>query len=102
MIIDSSEAAQQFKRRFHNCDDGVIRQVHVIFRSGSSRPSRVDVVLSARDSRSKDWVNVSLAFLDVLEFSFNEGNISYQVMSEGLTIIFLDGFIFVNFYPYDN
>lgn len=105
MNLDSAESIDYFNKRFHNCDDGVIRGLQVIFRSGSNHPSRILVALSVRDAECTDnsgFVNVRLTFLEVSEFSFSEGEISYQVLSEGMKTMLSGDVIFVTFNPHDN
>ena len=105
MLVDSKESVEYLNKRFHNCDDGVIRHLEVVYRSGANRPSSVKIVLSVRDSEFRDndgFVNLKLILNNVPEFSFNEGDISYQVLSEGLKIIFINGLIFITFNPHNN
>ena len=104
MKIDSRGAIEYFEKRFHGCDDGVLRRISVIYRSGSSRPGLIELVLSTKDTEKVEgdgFVNLKLSFLSVSEFQLREGNATYQILSEGMKVALLEGRVFATFNPYD-
>jgi len=97
--------AKQFLERFQNLYDSVIRTVKISF--GQVRDRRatgvsrgVLVVLSAQDqtvAENDGWVNLSLEIEAVTEIVLVEGKTTSVVLSNGLSMGFFDGEIFLAF-----
>jgi hypothetical protein len=75
-----------FCDRFYKFGDGVVRTISVSYYRSDS-PTVVELRLSVLDSERTEeddqWVDLILRFIGVVEFSFNEGNISWQVAFDG-------------------
>jgi hypothetical protein len=100
MTILGEEHIDEFIERFHSFNDGVIRTILVSYRN-SSAGAEAQLGISVRDSASHDndsWVNVRIKASDVTEFSFHETDKeSYQVLSSGLHVTWIDGVFFLEF-----
>ena len=88
--------------RFHNFDDALVRDVHLVI--GPSRDSRsATIALEARDSESdadEGWGQVVLKVRGVTEYRFVEnGRESSYVVSLGLKVKSFGGVYFFDFGP---
>ena len=100
----TAQSVPRFEERFHRCDDGVLRRVSIAYRCGENRPSEISIVISVMDketTESRGWVNLLLEMTDVREFSFCEGDTSYQILSNGLSIKQIEGLYYIHFHPVD-
>lgn len=88
--------------RFHNFDDALVRDVHLVI--GPSRDSRrVTIALEARDTESdgdEGWVQVVLKVTGLTEYRFVENEKeSCYVLSLGLKVKCFDHIHFFDFGP---
>ena len=100
----TEQSIPSFEKRFHRCDDGVIRRIDIVYRSGKNRNSRISIMLSVKDNEIIDnraSVNLRLEMTDVKEFSFTECDTTYQVLSNGITIKQIGGLYYIHFDPVD-
>lgn len=92
--------AESVLARFYRCYDGVIRRVELVF-----QPNRDDSVAtiecSVKDGAADSaWVTVRFCVRGLREFTLSEGTTTYRVLSDGLTLGWFAGLLFLDFGPY--
>jgi hypothetical protein len=92
--------ADSVLERFYRCNDGLIRRVDLVFEPNRD-DSRATIVCSVKDDAADaQWVNVIFRVRRLREFTMSEGNVTYRVLSDGLTLGWFEGLIFLDFGPY--
>jgi hypothetical protein len=95
----SPDHTSKFLERFVSFNDALLRSVtHSYFPDGTQISS---LSLSAKDIDSSDgWSNVTLVIFDVKEIVFREGPSTRQILSDGLSVKWIDGRVWCDFSPY--
>lgn len=95
-----NEQVDEFLNRFYSFYDSIIRNLNISFRN-SLHPTKIEIVISCKDRNLETddaWVNVTLEIFDVTEFSFYQsGQEDYQVISNGIHILYLDETYYFDF-----
>jgi hypothetical protein len=95
----SFASVHEFLGRFHSFHDSVVRRVE--HRYSPSGQRQTTLTISAQDQQSgTGWSNVIVQINDVLEIGFREGKSTRQVLSDGMTIVWLDGDVWCDLSPY--
>jgi len=90
------DTLDEFQNRFHTCDDAVIHSV--LFRYEPSGDRQLEIVLSSQDAiDAAGRSNVLIKFKDVVEYLHRENNSTCVVLSDGLTIRWIDGLLYTSF-----
>ncbi|MCP3140542.1 hypothetical protein [Pyxidicoccus xibeiensis] len=85
--------------RYGHLYDDVIYSLHVDFPDRTRRMA-AEVVIYAREAGAgPNWMHLRLRFLNVKAFQFTEGNVSYQVISDGARISWKDGAVTLDLDP---
>jgi hypothetical protein len=99
MRIREQHSAEEFLNRFYRFSDSLIRSLTMRYCDDGSR--YVEICIATRDAKSlleDQWVCVILTIHNVTEFGLKETrNTTNQVLSDGLHIQVIDGFIGVEF-----
>jgi hypothetical protein len=89
------DTLDEFQNRFCTCDDAVIRSV--LFRYAPFA-RQLEIVLSSQDAiDAAGRSNVLIKFQDVVEYLHRENNSTCAVLSDGLTIRWIDGLLYASF-----
>ncbi len=92
---------REFLDRFNSFNDAVVRRVE--HRYGASGRRQATLIISAQDQQSEaGWSNVVLVIDDVSEIAFREGKSTRQVLSDGLTIAWINGDVWCDLSPYSS
>lgn len=92
--------ASRVLERFYRCNDGLIRRVDLVFEPNRDE-SRATIVCSVKDDEAgAEWVNVIFRVRGLHEHTMTEGRVSYRVLSDGLTLGWFEGLVFLDFGPY--
>lgn len=92
--------ADRVLERFYRCNDGLIRRIDLVFEPNRD-DSRATIICSVKDDAADaEWVNVIFRVRGLRELSMVEGRTSYRVLSDGLTVGWFDGLVFLDFGPY--
>jgi len=92
--------AESVLERFYRCNDGLIRRVDLVFEPNRD-DSRATIVCSVKDDAADAaWVNVIFRVRGLRELTMSEGNVTYRVLSDGLTLGWFEGLVFLDFGPY--
>lgn len=92
--------AERVLERFYRCNDGLIRRIDLAFEPDRD-DSRATIVCSVKDDAADAaWVNVIFQVRGLREVAMVEGQTSFRVLSDGLTVGWFDGLIFLDFGPY--
>ena len=92
--------ADRVLERFYRCTDGVIRRVDLAF-DPDRDDSRATIICSVKDDAADaEWVNVVFRVRGLRELAMTEGRVSYRVLSDGLTLGWFEGLVFLDFGPY--
>jgi hypothetical protein len=85
-----------FLRRFSRLNDGVIRHIEFVYPPSGKR--HVAMTLSLKDAESSSgWSNLLLRMNSLSEFVLREGRTTCQILSDGVSIRWINGTIFVSF-----
>ncbi|MCY1046678.1 hypothetical protein OV208_35570 [Corallococcus sp. bb12-1] len=86
--------------RYGHLYDDVIHSVRMDF-SDQTRPvSSAEVVIYGRKGENgPEWIYLRFRFIEVKAFQFVDGNISYQVLSDGGRIRWKDGLVTLDLDP---
>ena len=96
MNLLTADSLDAFLRQFYHLNDGVIRRLEFVYQPSGTR--QVIVVLSSQDSDSPSgWSNLLLRLDAVSEFVLREGQTTCQILSDGMTIKWIDKTLFVSF-----
>ncbi|WP_147443576.1 hypothetical protein [Corallococcus sicarius] len=86
--------------RYGHLYDDVIHSLHVDFVDQTQPTGGAEVVIYGREAgNGPKWIYLRLRFHKVKAFQFTDGNISYQVLSDGARISWKDGCVTLNLDP---
>lgn len=93
-----SESLSEFMNRFVSFYDAIIRQIQHRY---LPRTQQTTIILSTRDQNSEQlWSNVTLVATGVSEVLFRECKSTRVILSDGLTLKWLDSRLWCDFSPY--
>lgn len=95
--LNSSHAAE-FLSRFNHLNDGVIRQLVVLFWGNAGRSALIEC--STIDTSANAWCNITFRVNNLSAVKVIEGQTSNVVLSDGVHIAWFDGQCFLDFAPY--
>ncbi len=89
---------EEFLKRIHNGDDGLIRKVEI------NNMKEAIIIVSVMDfENSQSWINVKFTANNLKEFKIvQKQNFSNVVLSSGIKFKEIDGFCFLDFDPYSD
>jgi hypothetical protein len=91
-----------FRARFYDFYDGLIRNITVSFMSSHDK-TRVVVTCSVQDREAEQnngWINLTININNVTELILIEDSITCVVLSSGVNILFSNDSIYLDFCPF--
>jgi hypothetical protein len=93
----SRDNIEEIRGRFFEFFDGVVRSVRIDSVEGKDRTIRTcEISLDAKDRDSvRGWSRVNLRISGVSEFRFQHGRTIYEVLSDGIQVVWRENSIYV-------
>jgi hypothetical protein len=91
----------EFLDRFWAFNDAVIRRIQHCYIPGGTQQSSITLSTKDQDSEN-DWSNVTLVITGVSEILFREGVSTRQVLSDGLSLKWINGQFWCDFSPHSS
>jgi hypothetical protein len=99
MTVLDKETLPDFLDRFQSLNDAIIRLLE--YHLPKTGGKRLTVTLSTQDSDGDGgWSNVRMTFDAVSELNLRDGNFALQVLSDGLSVAWIDNLLWCDFSPY--